>query len=130
MLKPTLIFLGAGTGGLLRYYLGGFVQSWWGPTFPIGTMIINITGCLTIGFLATAWTGSVLIREEYRIAVLVGVLGGFTTFSSFGHETLSLAHDGEWGRAGAYVVGSVAISLLAVWVGATAATRMYGAGAP
>jgi fluoride exporter len=129
-LKPALIFLGSGSGGLLRYWLGGVIQNWWGPNFPLGTLVVNVTGCLVMGFLATAWTGPVLIREEYRTAVLVGVLGGYTTFSSFGRETLALLHDGEWWPAGWYVVGSVILSLLAVWVGTVLATKLYGTGAP
>lgn len=129
-IKAALIFLGSGSGGLLRYWLGGVVQNWWGPTFPLGTLLINITGCLAMGFLATAWTGPVLVREEYRTAVLVGVLGGYTTFSSFGRETLALVHDGEWWRAGWYVAGSVVFGLFAVWLGAAIATKLYGAGAP
>jgi CrcB protein len=130
LLKPALIFLGSGAGGLLRYWLGGIVQNWWGPDFPFGTFVVNVSGCLAMGFLATAWTGPVLIREEYRAAVLVGLLGGYTTFSSFGRETLALVHDGEWQRAGVYVAGSVALSFLAVWLGAAIATRIYGTGAP
>jgi CrcB protein len=129
-LGPLLIFIGAGTGGLLRYWLGGAIQNGWGPAFPLGTMIVNISGCLAMGFLATAWSGPILIREEYRQAVLVGVLGGYTTFSSFGRETLALIHDGEWSRAAAYVLGSVMLSLAAVWVGAAVATKIYGPGAP
>ena len=130
LLKPVLIFLGAGSGGLLRYWLGGLIQNWWGPTFPLGTLIVNVSGCLAMGFLAAVWTGPVLIREEYRTAVLVGVLGGYTTFSSFGRETLALTHDGEWLRAGGYVLASVALSLLAVWIGAALAAKLFGAGAP
>lgn len=129
-LKPVLIFLGSGSGGLLRYWLGGVIQSWWGPIFPLGTLVVNVTGCLMMGFLATVWTGPVLIRDEYRSAILIGVLGGYTTFSSFGRETLSLVHDGEWWRAAWYVLGSVVLSLLAVWVGAAFASKLYRTGAP
>ena len=130
LLKSALIFLGSGTGGLLRYWLGGIIQNWWGPAFPLGTFIVNISGCLAMGFLATVWTGPVLIREEYRTAVLIGVIGGYTTFSSFGRETLALIHDGEWWRAGWYVTGSVVLGLFAVWLGAAIATKCYGTGAP
>lgn len=130
MLKAILVFLGAGTGGLLRYWLGGLIQSWWGPAFPLGTLIVNISGCLAMGFLAALWTGPVLIREEYRVAVMIGVLGGYTTFSSFGRETLALAHDGEWFRAGLYVLGSVVLSLAGVWLGWVIAEKLYGTGAP
>lgn len=130
MLKATLIFLGAGTGGLLRYWLGGLMQSWWGPAFPMGTMLVNVSGCLVMGFLATAWYGPLLVRDEVRIAVLVGVLGGYTTFSTFGRETLAPVHDGEWARAGLYVVGSVVLSLVGVWIGSVIAGKVYGTGAP
>lgn len=130
LVRNATIFVGAGAGGLLRYWAGGAVQALAGPTFPLGTMVVNITGCLAMGFLATAWTGPIGVREEYRQGVLVGLLGGYTTFSSFGRETLTLAHDGEWFRAGAYVLGSVILSLCAVWAGAMMATRIYGGGAP
>lgn len=130
LLKPALVFLGAGSGGLLRYWLGGLVQNWWGPAFPMGTMLVNVSGCLVMGFLVTAWYGPMLVRDEIRIAVLIGVLGGYTTFSTFGRETLALAHGGEWVRAGVYVLGSVALSLLCVWLGSVIAAKVYGSGAP
>jgi CrcB protein len=130
MLRYSVIFLGAGAGGVLRYWLGGVVQNWWGPTFPLGTMLINISGCLVMGFLCSVWTGPVLVRPEVRDAVLIGVLGGYTTFSSFGRETLGLANDGEWVRAGLYVLGSVALSLIGVWLGSVIAAKVYGTGAP
>lgn len=130
MLKYTLVFLCSGLGGVLRYGLGGLVQNWWGPTFPLGTLIINITGCLGIGFFATAFSGGLLIREEYRVAVLVGIFGGYTTFSSFGRETMALADDGQFARAGINVLLSVAAGLAAVWLGSAVATRIYGTGAP
>lgn len=128
ILKPSLIFLGSGAGGLMRYWIGGAIQHWWGPTFPIGTLIVNVSGCLAMGFLAAAWMGPVLIRDDYRSAVLIGVLGGYTTFSTFGRETFELAREGDWLRMGLYIVGSVVLSLLAVWFGAAAAGRIYGGG--
>ncbi len=128
--KPALIFIGGGSGVLLRYWLGGIIQNWWGAAFPMGTLLVNVSGCLAMGFLATLWLGPVPIREEFRSAILLGVLGGYTTFSTFGRETIALVHDGQWFRAGAYVVGSVALSLLAVWIGGAIATRFYGTGAP
>jgi CrcB protein len=128
--KPLLVFLGSGVGGLIRYWIGGVIQAWWGPTFPLGTLVVNVSGCLAMGFLAAIWTGPPPVREEYRAAVLVGILGGYTTFSSFGRETLALAHDGLWLRAGAYVLGSVVLSLLAVWAGWMIAGRICGTGSP
>lgn len=126
LLKPSLIFIGSGSGGLLRYWLGGAIQNWWKTPFPAGTLTINVLGCLVMGILVTAWTGPVAIREEYRAAVLIGFLGGFTTFSSFGRDTLALVHGGDWLRAGGYVVASVVLSLLAVWLGAAAAAKAFG----
>ncbi len=134
MVRGALIFLGAGTGGLLRFWLGGLVQGWLGPQFPFGTLVVNVTGCLVMGFLATMWgggvPGTVPVRDEIKAAILVGALGGYTTFSSFSLESLSLAQHGEWGRAGLYVVASVVLSLAAVWVGAMLAERVLGASTP
>lgn len=126
LLTPALIFFGSGSGGLLRYWLGGVIQDWWGPTFPLGTLAVNASGCFVMGFLATA---PVLLNEEYRSAVLIGFLGGYTTFSSFSRETLAFVHNGEWWRAAGYIATSVALSLLAVWVGAALASKLYGPGA-
>lgn len=130
MLKYTLIFLCSGLGGVLRYGLGGLIQHWWGPTFSLGTLIVNITGCLGIGFFATAFAGGLPIREEYRIAVLVGIFGGYTTFSAFGRETMELLNQREVARAGLNVLLSVAVGLAAVWVGSALAARVYPPGAP
>lgn len=129
LLTSVLVFFGSGFGGLVRYWVGGAIQTWWGPNFPLGTLIVNVTGCLVMGFLATLWTGLVPIRDEYRIAVLVGILGGYTTFSSFGREALALIQNGDGWRAAWYVFSSVLFSLLAVWLGALLASKYYGPGA-
>ncbi len=117
MFKLVLIFFGSGVGGILRYALSGWVQKLNNGTFPLGTLVVNITGCLLIGFLTAAFSGRLLIREEYRIALIVGVLGGFTTFSAFGVETFALVNDGQYFRAAANVALSVAVGLTAVWAG-------------
>ena len=130
LLKPVLIFLGAGAGGVLRYWLGGWVQGVAGPGFPVGTLVVNVTGCLAIGFLTTLFTGAGLVREEFRAAIIIGILGGYTTFSSFGRETMSLVANGQWTCAGLNVLLSNVLGLGAVWVGIALATRLYGAGAP
>lgn len=88
MCKLVLIFVGSGLGGVLRYALGGWGQRPADGRFPLGTLIVNVSGCLLIRFLTAAFAGRVLIREEYRVALLIGVLGGYTTFSTFGLETL------------------------------------------
>lgn len=127
--NALLVFLASGIGGLLRYAVTGVMQAWWGPTFPIGTMTVNVVGCFIMGFLATTLTGPVMMREEYRIAILVGLLGGFTTFSSFGRETMTLLGDGEWTLAAINVVLSNVLGLAAVWAGAALSVKTYGTGA-
>ena len=128
--KPALVFLGAGMGGLLRYWLGGVIQLWWGPSFPLGTLIINVTGCLVMGFLATTLTGTASFRDEYRMILLIGLLGGYTTFSTFGFETIELLREGHPGRASLYVATSVLASLFAAWIGALLAAKILGTPAP
>ena len=126
MFKLVLIFLGAGLGGVARYALGGAVQGVSGESFPAGTLAVNVAGCLVIGFLDAAFAGPVLVREEHRIAIFVGIIGGFTTFSSFGKETLSLAVDGEYLLAGLNVMLSNVLGLGAVWLGLRLGERAYG----
>lgn len=127
--SALLVFLGSGVGGLLRYLLSGAVHAVWATTFPLGTMIVNIVGCFVMGFLATALTGPILIRDEYRTAILIGVLGGFTTFSSFGKETTALIGDGEWVAAGVNIFISNLVGIAAVWAGAVLSVKLYGTGA-
>jgi CrcB protein len=117
MQKLLLIFVGSGFGGVLRYALAGWTQRLTGGVFPLGTLLVNVTGCLLIGFLTAAFGGRILVREEHRVALLIGLLGGYTTFSTFGLETFALLNDGQYGRAGVNVVASVAVGLVAVWIG-------------
>lgn len=124
MLTYLLIFVCSGLGGVLRFALGGAVQKWWGPSFPLGTLLVNLSGCLGIGFCATAFAGWLHVREEYKLAVLVGIFGGYTTFSSFGRETMELFREGQTGRACLNVGLSVAGSLIAVWLGSLLASQL------
>ena len=119
IVKYLLVALGGALGTIARYALSGFVATHFGETFPWGTMIINITGSLVIGFFATLTgpDGRVFVGSEIRQFVMMGLCGGFTTFSSFSLQTLSLARDGELGLALANVGLSVFLCLLAVWVG-------------
>jgi len=126
MFKMTLIFFGAGFGGVARYALAGWIQSPAGDSFPVGTLAVNVIGCLLIGFLGAAFAGPVLLREEYRIAVLVGVLGGFTTFSTFGRETFDFAADRQWLFAALNLILANGLGLAAVWLGTRVAQRLYG----
>jgi CrcB protein len=125
MLTYLLIFICSGLGGVLRFWMGTTIQKWWGPTFPLGTLLVNVVGCLGIGFCAWAFSSWLVVKEEYRIAVLVGIFGGFTTFSAFGRETMELVKEGAIGRASVYVFLSVAGSLAAVWFGSFLASQMF-----
>lgn len=125
MLKLVLIFLGSGAGGVLRYAIGGWAQRL-SAAFPLGTLAVNVIGCLLMGFLCSALTGRLLVREEYRIGLLVGLLGGFTTFSAFGWETFALASDGQHVRAAANVALNVVLGVAAVWFGYRVAQAWLG----
>ncbi|MBI4719236.1 MAG: fluoride efflux transporter CrcB [Planctomycetes bacterium] len=124
MTKWLLIGAGGAAGSMLRYALAGLAQRLAGGSFPVGTLLVNVTGCLAIGFLGAALTGPYVIREEYRIALLVGLLGGYTTFSSFGWETLALLNDGQMARATANVLLCNGLGLAAVWLGYRLAERL------
>jgi CrcB protein len=126
MTKIFLIATGGAFGSIARYAMQGWVQRWAGGSFPVGTFAVNVLGCLIIGVLAAAFAGPVLIREEYRVGLMVGVLGGFTTFSSFGLETFNLANAGQLRLALANVVLSCAVGFAAVWIGYRAAERWFG----
>lgn len=124
--KILLVMLGGAVGSGLRYVLGGWIQFKTGSSFPTGTLIVNITGCFVIGFLGMLFTGPVLIREEYRVAVLIGILGGYTTFSSYGRETFMLANENQGWYAVMNLLLSNTFGILAVWLGHRLAERWFG----
>jgi len=113
------VALGGALGSVARYWLSGVVARAVGETFPWGTILINVSGSFVIGFVATltAPDGRFLVAPDARIFVMVGLCGGYTTFSSFSLQTLTLARDGEWLWAGGNILISVALCLLAVWLG-------------
>lgn len=120
------IAVGSALGGMARYGGSSAIANWIGQGFPWGTLVINITGSFIIGFFATLTgpDGRLLVPSDARQFVLVGVCGGYTTFSSFSLQTLTLAQDGEFLRAGLNIVGSVVLCLLAVWLGHVAAAAL------
>lgn len=126
VIKLALIAVGSAAGGVLRYLTAGWGQGLTSGNFPLGTLIVNLAGCFAIGFLNRALTGPLLMREEYRMALTIGLLGGFTTFSAFGWETFSLAGDGQWWRAGLNVGLSVGLGVLAVALGARMSDVLMG----
>ncbi|TAN60673.1 MAG: fluoride efflux transporter CrcB [Magnetospirillum sp.] len=115
----ALVALGSAIGGTLRYWLSGLIANSFGATFPWGTIAINVTGSAAIGFFATLTgpDGRAFVPSEWRTFFMIGICGGYTTFSSFSLQTLTLAQDGEWLPAGMNILLSVALCLLAVWLG-------------
>ncbi len=118
-----LIALGGALGSVARFFLSGIVANQFGEAFPWGTLVINVTGSFAIGFFATLTgpDGRVFAGSNSRQFFMTGICGGYTTFSSFSLQTLNLANDGEWVRAGGNVVASVVCCLVAVWLGHVAA---------
>ncbi len=113
------ICLGSALGGGCRYWVSGVVARRFGESFPTGTIFVNVTGCFLIGLIAalTQPGSRLLIHPAGRQFLMIGVLGGYTTFSSFSLQTLSLMQDGEWLYATANVLGSVLFCMGAVWLG-------------
>lgn len=111
------IAAGAAVGGVSRYYLASSLQQRLGAAFPWGTLVVNVTGSLLLGFLIRYALATPAISVELRALLTTGFCGGYTTFSTFSFETAALIEEGQYERAGAYVLGSVVLSLLATICG-------------
>jgi CrcB protein len=121
--KYLLILMGGGAGSLARYLAGTAIMTRFAPRFPLGTMAVNVTGCFLIGLIMTLLTERFQPHENWRLALVVGFLGGYTTFSSFEWETYSAVREGAFWIGLANVLGSVLFGYFAVWLGALAARR-------
>jgi CrcB protein len=123
MFTTLLVGIGSAIGGMARYGCSLFLARALGATFPWGTLFVNISGSFVIGlfFTLTSSGGRLLVSPDWRIFVTVGICGGYTTFSSFSLQTLSLLRDGQWLQAGLNAVGSLVCCLLAVWLGSAGA---------
>jgi CrcB protein len=118
-MNAVAIFLGGGLGALARYGASHFLAARFGETFPLGTLFVNVLGCLAIGWFAglTGPDGRWLVPPVARQFVTIGFLGGFTTFSSFSLQTLELTKESEWGGAGLNCLLNIALCLGATWIG-------------
>jgi CrcB protein len=110
-MRLALICLGGAVGTGARYLLGGVVASWAGPDFPYGTLLINVLGSFLIGVVQQVGLTSLLIPDTLRLVLAVGVMGGFTTYSSFSYETIRLLEAGSWLAASVYVALTTALCL-------------------
>jgi CrcB protein len=132
MLAYLWIGIGSALGGMARYWCSGFVASHLGETFPWGTIAVNVIGSFIIGFFATISgpDGRLLVPSLARQFVMLGVCGGYTTFSSFSLQTLNLVRDGEWLQAAGNITASVMLCLIAVTAGHFAAAGLNRMEAP
>jgi len=119
MLNYLWVVIGGAIGTGARFWLSGFVAQRGGEFFPLGTLLVNVSGSFAIGFFAalTDPQGRFLVSPSFRQFFMIGICGGYTTFSSFSLQTLDLAADGDWLKAGLNVFLSVFCCLAAVWLG-------------
>jgi CrcB protein len=124
-----VIGVGGALGSMGRFGVASLVDAFikkGGPPYFLGTMLVNITGCFLIGFIFTIsdTEGRFYLSPLQRQFVMIGILGGYTTFSSFTLQTLLLAQDGQWAQVAVNVLGSVVICLVGVWLGAMLAASI------
>jgi CrcB protein len=118
-----VVLAGAGLGGVLRYAAGLWLMQRAGGAFPWGTFLVNLSGSFLIGLIMTLLTERFAPHPNLRLFLVVGVLGGYTTFSSFEYETLQAVRSGERWMGLLYVLGSVLLGYFAVWLGSMLAAR-------
>jgi CrcB protein len=117
MNQVLAIAAGGAVGSVLRFWMSTWVHSFAGRSFPYGTLTVNVLGCLAMGFLFVLFVDRLSDNAVLRAGILIGVLGGFTTFSSFSIETLNLIEQGAWLKAVVNMTGSLLLCVGATWVG-------------
>jgi CrcB protein len=117
MWRYLLVGCGGFIGAIARYAMSGFVQQRWGGTFPLGTLAVNVLGCLVLGGLMSLVEDHPLLSPSARAFWAIGILGAFTTFSTFGYETVGLIELRRWGAALAYVGLNLCVGVAAVVAG-------------
>jgi fluoride exporter len=118
-MRYASIAVGAMIGANLRFVVGNWAADRFGGDFPYGTLLINVTGAFVIGIFLALATDRLSVDPLWRLFFATGFLGGYTTFSTYTWEALVLAQTGAWMRAGLYVLGSNAVALFGVWLGAS-----------
>jgi fluoride exporter len=119
MLSYLLIGIGGAIGSVVRFWVSGLIATRFGQTFPLGTVVVNVTGSFVIGLFAALSEpeGRWLINPSLRQFFMIGICGGYTTFSSFSLQTLALVQEGEWFHAVMNSIASFVLCLFAVWLG-------------
>ena len=121
--RYLMVLIGGGIGALARYVLGAAIAARIGGRFPLGTLVINVTGSFLIGLLMALFTERLQPHPNLRLLLVVGFLGGYTTFSTFEYETFRAVQDGGKWIGLLNVVGSVVLGYIAVWIGAAIVGR-------
>lgn len=122
------VAVGSAAGGVCRVLLSGIIQQRAASTFPVGTLMVNLTGSIALGFLLRYGLASPAMSLEMRALLTAGFLGGYTTFSTFSYEAVALMESGDYTRAASYIVASVALSLLGTFAGIMLAGMVAGSG--
>ncbi|PDT18098.1 fluoride efflux transporter CrcB [Rhizobium sp. J15] len=117
MIQALLVAIGGAIGSVLRYYVGRWALKLMGPAFPWGTLAVNVVGCFVIGVFAELIARKFNASVELRLLLITGFLGGFTTFSAFSLDAISLFEGGEAVAGGIYIAASVGLSMAAVFAG-------------
>lgn len=120
-----MVALGGALGSLVRYFVAGAVQPAWWPGFPFGIFVVNITGGLVMGLITGLAALKLNLAPEMRAFLTTGILGGYTTFSTFSLDSAMLMERGAYAQAGAYIVGSVVLSILALFAGLWLMRTLY-----
>lgn len=121
MLKVIVVAIGGSIGAAARYLVSTWAAERFGSDFPYGTLIVNVVGCFIIGAFMVLVTERVIANPYWRLLVAVGFLGGLTTFSSFGYETLKLMQDAQFQWAAYNILGNLILGFFATWLGMTVA---------
>lgn len=127
LLTLLLVAVGGALGALARYLVAGgcqLVAANHGSLFPYGTLVVNVVGCFCLGTIAVLLSERLLVSPVWRFAVTVGFFGAFTTFSTYGFETMTLLQDGQWRAAALNVLASNGVGLLAAWAGIEVGQRV------
>ena len=125
-IQIAMIGLFGAVGAVARYGVSGWVQNAMGQSFPYGTLAVNLIGCFLLGAVAHINLTTELIPKDLQQGITFGMLGAFTTFSTFGYDTLKLLQGGQWSWGLLNIAVSVVTGLLAVWLGLTLARLVYG----
>ena len=122
-MRYVAVLIGGGAGALARYVAASAIMTRFGGSFPLGTLVINVTGSFLIGFLMTILTDRLGLNPIWRLLLVVGFLGGYTTFSSFEWETFMAVREGAFWSGMLNIVSSVMLGYVAVWLGVLLAQR-------